>query len=280
MEHLQSPDRATIRYISLGQGAVCIFLHGWTSSAREWLPIASELAEDFRVVCWDARGHGLHADPGETSMHVVQMAQDLEQLISHHDFRDVTLVGHSMGALTIWEYIRQFGCEKLNALCIVDQSPKLLTSVDWEFGIYGDFDEQANNHFMDALSENFAEAMLRLVAYGNNQKSRESYEQNTVATQKARQYQQKQPAQAMASCWKSLTAQDYRQVLPDISVPVLMIYGGKSQFYGEAVALEVEKLIPRSKLIMYQTGDHSPHLTETPRFLNDFRSFMLDRFPA
>ena len=32
-----------------------------------------------------------------------------------------------MGALTLWQYIRDFGTGRLARLCFIDQSPKLLT---------------------------------------------------------------------------------------------------------------------------------------------------------
>jgi hypothetical protein len=46
-----------------------------------------------------------------------------------------------MGALTLWQYIRDFGTGRLARLCFIDQSPKLLTDSTWSHGIYGDFDD-------------------------------------------------------------------------------------------------------------------------------------------
>ncbi len=277
MEHLNSTtDGSTIHCISLGRGPAIIFLHGWTSSAREWLAYASVLADDYRVLCWDARGHGGHESPIK-STHVHDMARDLHQLINHHQLHDVVLVGHSMGAITAWEYIRQFGCELLSGLCILDQSPCLVTKEGWPLGIYGDFDAQRNAQFIKDLRNDFAESMLRLVAYGRNEKSRKSYEANTIEIQKIRKYQARQSAIPLIECWRSLTSQDYRDVLTKISIPTLLIYGAQSQFYGVETAQYVSQAIPDNSLHIYENADHSPH-EETEQFLEDLTAFFYKKY--
>lgn len=272
MEHLSSTDGSTIHCISLGKGPAVIFLHGWTSSAREWLPYASDLATDYHVFCWDARGHGGHDTPVK-STHVSDMARDLHQLITHHHLQDVILVGHSMGALTAWEYIRQFGCELLSGLCVLDQSPCLVTKEGWALGIYGDFNAERNAKFISDLHDDFAEATLRLMANGHNLKSRQNYKANTLEIQKVRAYQARQPANKLIACWESLTAQDYRDVLPEINIPSLLIYGDQSQFYSYETAQYVAMAIPDCSLHIYKNADHSPHVQIT-QFLGDLRHFL------
>ena len=272
MEHITSDDGSTIHCISLGKGKAIIFLHGWTSSAREWLAHASELSDDYRVFCWDERGHGGHETP-VNSTHVGDMARDLNKLLTHHELQEVVLVGHSMGALTAWEYIRRFGCERLAGLCVLDQSPCLVTKEGWSLGVYGDFDKTRNAKFISDLRVDFAEAMLQLVAFGRNPKSLENYTNNTAEIQKVRAYQSRQPADQLIECWESLTDQDYRDVLPKISVPTLLIYGAKSQFYSIETARYVAETIPNSTLHIYENADHSPQ-TQSFQFLTDLRDFL------
>jgi non-heme chloroperoxidase len=67
------------------------------------------------------------------------MARDLKQVIDTLAREAPLLVGHSMGALTLWQYVARYGCRGLGGLCIIDQSPKLVTDAGWRLGIYGDF---------------------------------------------------------------------------------------------------------------------------------------------
>ncbi|WP_299198835.1 alpha/beta hydrolase [uncultured Amphritea sp.] len=273
MEVIIAEDGAKIHYLRLGKGSPVIFLHGWSASAKDWLPFASAMADHHEVICWDARGHGGHPlNPG-TSTHVREMATDLQRLIHHHDLDKVLLVGHSMGALTLWQYIRDFGCDRLAGVCIIDQSPKLVTDEQWKNGIYGDFDRVHNQRLIRTLREDFAEGLLQLVANGYNRKSYENYTRNSRGFQQMREHLQTLDGEPLVQCWESLTAADYRDVLPQISVPALLIYGDESQFYGPAVAEYVKENIPDTELHIYENSDHSPQLFHRERFVWDLQKF-------
>ncbi|WP_428034915.1 alpha/beta fold hydrolase [Amphritea sp.] len=273
MEVLQAKDGAKIHYLRLGKGSPIIFLHGWSASAKDWLPFASALADYHEVICWDARGHGGHPLNPETSTHVREMAADLQLLMQHHDLDNALLVGHSMGALTLWQYVQDFGCERLAGVCIIDQSPKLVTDGQWQNGIYGKFNQADNQRLIETLREDFAEGLLQLVANGYNRKSYENYNRNSRGFQQMREHLQTLDGEPLVQCWESLTAADYRDVLPLISAPALLIYGDESQFYSQAVAEYVRDRIPNAELHIYEKADHSPQLFHRERFIWELQKF-------
>jgi pimeloyl-ACP methyl ester carboxylesterase len=272
MQNFATDDGTVIHVRILGQGMPIVLLHGWTSSHQEWLPFGKSLADRHQVFCWDARGHGasLAQDPPT----VKRMARDLQQLISHYDLQRPLLMGHSMGALTVWEYIRQFGCAGLGGICIIDQSPRLLTDADWRLGIYGDFSAARNHAFTEELKEDFAEAVLRFAAAGLNARFTSSYQRNSVGCQMLRQYLQTLDTEPLIGCWESLSQSDYRAVLPTITVPTLLIYGAESTFYTLETAHYVRDHISGAVLKVYEDTDHSPHLWQPERFIEDLRMFV------
>ncbi|SIS74847.1 alpha/beta fold hydrolase [Neptunomonas antarctica] len=275
MEILKATDNTSIHYISLGAGdTTLVFLHGWTASVREWLPFASELSEKHGVICWDARGHGKHAYATDTEMTLPRMADDLNELLNHLDVHDVVLIGHSMGALTAWEYIRRHGQKRLKGLCIIDQSPKLVVDVQWKHGVYGNLDETKNKHLIQRFTTDFAEGVLELIAFGNNRRSRENYDSNSRGFQQMRDYLKTLPGTLLTRCWVSITQQDYRDVLPQIHCPTLLIYGDESQFYNQDVQQWVAEAIADSELYIYPDSDHSPHLWHKERFIYDLNRFV------
>ncbi|RTE67700.1 alpha/beta hydrolase [Amphritea opalescens] len=274
MEKITAKDGTDIHYLRLGKGSPVMFLHGWSASAKDWLPFAAELADEHEVICWDARGHGDHQLPAGSPSDVQTMAADLQQLIEHHDLNNLMLIGHSMGALTLWQYIRDFGCDRLAGVGIIDQSPKLVTDEQWQNGIYGNFDHQANQALIKLLRQDFAEGLLQLVAHGYNRKSYDNYTRNSRGFQQMREHLQSLDAEPLVQCWESLTAADYRDVLPQISVPALLIYGDESQFYAKAVAEYVRDNIPQSELHIYENADHSPQLWHRERFVWDIKQFL------
>ena len=256
-----------------GEGSPLIFLHGWTANHNDWREYAEALSDQHTCYCWNARGHGRHKLSRTAEANIGRMAKDLRELIQFYKLKNPILLGHSMGALTIWEYIHRFGCDQISKLCLVDQSPRLLTSNEWEHGIYGDFSAPSNEAFIRQLEDDFSEAVLRLVADGNNPRTRKSYADNTPQIQKVREYLSKLDPEPLISIWKSLSLVDYREILPKITVPTLLVYGDESQFYSVELAQYVRDSIPDAQLHVYHGTDHSPHLWQKERFIEDLRTF-------
>lgn len=275
MSHFFADDGEKIHVYQTGTGAPpVVMLHGWTASHQEWFPFLPELAARHQVLRWDARGHGGHTLTQPAAPTVQRMAQDLHNLLSHFDLTEAVVVGHSMGALTLWQYIRDHGCERLGKVCLIDQSPRLVTGPDWQHGIYGDFDPDRSAHFLEELTQDFPEAVLRLGAFGLNQRARQKYLENAKGWEKARIVLRELEAQPLIDCWRSLTEADYRDVLEHIDVPALLVYGGDSNFYHSETAHYVAKHIPRSILQIYEGTDHSPHQWQRERFVTDLLAFI------
>lgn len=274
METLLSSDQHPIRYVSLGRGQAIIFLHGWTRAAQDWLPFASELSDRHHTFCWTARGHGPHPAPAPEAMQISRMADDLEQMMEHHGIRDAVLVGHSMGALIAWEYIRNYGLGRLAGLCVVDMTPKMVTDSDWSLGIYGDFDHERNQTLLKRMDDDFAEGVLELAANGLNPRIREAYAQNSHGIQQLRDYLRNLNSSAMIHCWDSLAQQDYRDLQAHIDRPVLMIYGDTSQFYSPEVPEWVEAQLPHPELHIYKQADHSPQVWHKEQFVHHLRQWL------
>ncbi len=273
MDHFTASDGTPIHYVRTGDGTPLVFLHGWTSNHREWLPFAQALADRHTCVCWDARGHGGHAYPAGRPNSVQRMARDLRELLAHLDLGPAALLGHSMGALTVWEYVREHGCDGIDRLVLVDQSPKLLTDDDWCHGIYGDFDADRSDGFMARLEDDFSEAVLALIGEGNNPRARAAHARDDPALGRVRDYLQRLEPGPLVEVWRSLTRADYRNVLPAIDVPTLLVHGDASHFYSVELAEYVRGAIPDATLHVYEGTDHSPHLWQRERFLADLRTF-------
>lgn len=272
MSHFFADDGEKLHLKISGEGPPLVLLHGWTASHQEWFPFLVELNKHHTVYRWDARGHG--GGPLAGAMPTVsRMARDLANLLEHYELSEVCAVGHSMGALTLWQYIRDFGGSRLGKLCLIDQSPKLITSKDWNHGVYGDFDADKASGFVSELEENFAESVLRLSALGLNSRARQKYVENAKGWEKSRFWLQQLDAKPLIACWQSLTEADYRDVLEQISIPALLIYGGESNFYRTSTAHYVRDQIPGAILHIYEGTDHSPHQWQRERFTQDLLAF-------
>lgn len=273
MTHFLADDGEKIHLKVSGEGPPLVLLHGWTASQQEWFPFLAELQKHHTVYRWDARGHGGHAPLTAAAPTVQRMARDLANLLAHFDLRDVVAVGHSMGALTLWQFIRDYGTACLAKICLIDQSPRLVTDGDWEHGIYGSFNQEEASRFRSELERDFAESVLRLGALGLNQRARQKYEENARGWEKSRAWLRELDAKPLIACWNSLTEADYRDVLESIDIPALLVYGGESNFYHASTARFVRDRIPNAILHIYEGTDHSPHQWQRERFTRDLLQF-------
>lgn len=103
---LISHDGAELAVTAAGpvDGPVVVLAHCWTGSQNTWAPVARRLvAAGCRVVRWDQRGHG-RSVAGHKGHSVEGLADDLATVVEQLGLRDVVLVGHSMGGMTVQSF--------------------------------------------------------------------------------------------------------------------------------------------------------------------------------
>jgi pimeloyl-ACP methyl ester carboxylesterase len=88
-----------IAVATIGSGPTMILLHGIGSSGMSWMPVMSRLAELYRLVIPDLRGHGQSGQP-EHGYHLSDYADDLERIVDWAGETHPLIVGHSLGGLT------------------------------------------------------------------------------------------------------------------------------------------------------------------------------------
>lgn len=80
-----------------GDGPLMLFLHGITANRMVWQPVVDALANDFRTVAVDQRGHGESEAP-PTGYTANDYARDVDRLITALGEEDAIVIGHSLGA--------------------------------------------------------------------------------------------------------------------------------------------------------------------------------------
>ncbi|MEV7780234.1 alpha/beta hydrolase [Kitasatospora sp. NPDC088351] len=81
-----------------------VLAHGWTCSTAFWAPVIHQLADRYRVVAYDQRGHGRsEIPPSRVRYSTRALAEDLSAVLTRTvpAGERALLVGHSMGGMTI-----------------------------------------------------------------------------------------------------------------------------------------------------------------------------------
>lgn len=121
MAFFETSDGVKLFYVDKGKGQPIVLVHGWSGDHTTFAEPIESLSNNFRVVAYDLRGHG-QSDRTDQGLTLRRFARDLKELMQHLDLSEVTLAGHSMGASTGFEYIRNHGTDRLRTFTILDMN--------------------------------------------------------------------------------------------------------------------------------------------------------------
>jgi pimeloyl-ACP methyl ester carboxylesterase len=108
------------------KGRSILFLHGTSQCWLTWSrQLDSDLANDYRLVAMDLRGHGLSDKPREGYIDSKPWADDVEAAITALKLDHTILCGWSYGPLIILDYLRHYGEEKIAGIHLVGALTKL-----------------------------------------------------------------------------------------------------------------------------------------------------------
>jgi pimeloyl-ACP methyl ester carboxylesterase len=93
-------DGVTLAYLDVGAPGAppMVLIHGYTDSARDWAPIEPFLANKFRLIIVDLRGHGASSKP-DCCYTRFDFAYDIKLLLDALHIEAADIVGHSLGSL-------------------------------------------------------------------------------------------------------------------------------------------------------------------------------------
>jgi pimeloyl-ACP methyl ester carboxylesterase len=95
--------RLRVRVVGPQDAPTVVLVHGWTCALEFWTLQLQALAGELRIVAYDLRGHGGSAPSSGGDYSIDAYADDLERVLraTVPEGRRATLVGHSLGAMTI-----------------------------------------------------------------------------------------------------------------------------------------------------------------------------------
>ncbi|WP_298418891.1 alpha/beta fold hydrolase [uncultured Kordia sp.] len=103
-------------------GKPLLILHGFLGMSDNWKTLGKKFAkEGYQVHLIDQRNHGRSFHSDEFNYDI--LADDLKKYCDHHQFKSISLIGHSMGGKTAMVFAMDHS-ELLEKLVIVDIGPK------------------------------------------------------------------------------------------------------------------------------------------------------------
>jgi 3-oxoadipate enol-lactonase len=109
-------------YSTMGSGTDLVLLHPTPVDHRFWLPAAAMLAQRYRVIAPDLRGHG-QSEAGEGAITMEKLAADVERLLGELEIGKALFAGCSIGGYAMYEVWRRMP-ERVRALAFCCSRPQ------------------------------------------------------------------------------------------------------------------------------------------------------------
>lgn len=267
-------------YEDWGQGDPVVLIHGWPLDHQMWEAQSVYLAgRGLRVIAYDRRGFGKSSQPW-TGYDYDTFAGDLKALLDALELRHVTLVGFSMGGGEVARYMSRYGGEgRVSKVVFVSAvTPYLLKGEDNPGGV----DASVFQGMIDGLNKdradflnNFAKTFFGSAALGMGVA--------VSAAQAQWMLSMAMPASPKATldCVNAFAATDFRQDLPAIHVPALVIHGDNDQTVPIAVSGErTAQALPHAQYIEYAGAPHGLYLLNKDRLNEDLYAFASGASPV
>jgi len=243
-----------IHYEDHGAGQPVVLIHGYPLSGRGWdKQVPALLEAGYRVITYDRRGFGQSSQP-VTGYDYDTFAADLHALLEHLDLRDAVLVGHSMGTGEVTRYLGRYGSARVaKGVLVAPIPPYLLQTGDNPEGVplslFDGFAAAARADtpaWMKGFLENFYNYGTLAGTLVSEQAFQASWNFAVTASATA--------AVACIATW----ATDFRDDLPKIDVPVLIIQGDADQVLPLAkTGQRLPALLKDAQLTVIEGGPHA-----------------------
>lgn len=272
MAFITTNDGAEIYYEEQGSGKPIVLIHGWGCTPAFFKRNVDALAQGARVVNMALRGHG-QSSKVKHGHRISRYAADLRDLIVALGLEDVTVVGWSMGASVIWSHYDLFRDQFIKRMVIVDQSPRqyaVFGGQEWtgiQVGCYDAESLAVLNTSLQFDSRGVAEGIVGAcfpqgVAPTADEVAFFAGEIETT------------PWWVRAEIMTDHTNLDWRDLLPEIKLPVLVMVGKKSVIWGTGGASYPAEQTPGAMLVEFENSGHMPFYHEADKFNETVASFI------
>ncbi|MCK8817883.1 alpha/beta hydrolase [Natroniella sulfidigena] len=242
-------------YRDLNQSAedTLVLIHGGFSNGYlTWRRQIDTLGEQYRLIICDRRGHGKSPqDPKPYT--IAQDAQDIIAILKEIGIDSFHLVGHSYGGLVAIEVAYQLA-DKISTLHLLEPPCFSLFSNDPEVSSLNNkiksLFEESSERGIEELAKGFFETMIGTEAAEH---LRDSLAWQKVLDETERLINEEYPAEYSS------------EKITDLSLPIYIYTGGRSQLGLRKIAYETVKKLPTAKLIDIPEATHDLPRAQ-PRF--------------
>ena len=245
------------------QGAAILLVHGWSQSHMSWEhQYDSTLANEFRLVALDLRGHGMSEKPSEAEHYTDERlwADDIAAVIGALSLDRPVLVGWSYGFI-VSDYVRAHGEGSISGINFVGAAVMLTETFD---NIGPGFLENAQDASSEDLPTNIA-AIRRFLRVCTVEPMDEEDREKALC------YNMVVPSRVRGGMLSRRIDSD--DVLSRMTLPVLMTHGTEDNVVLPSMGRHILDVCPTAEASWYEGVGHAPFLEDPERFNRELAGF-------
>jgi pimeloyl-ACP methyl ester carboxylesterase len=216
-----------LHYEEYGVGTPLVLLHGFGGCVQNWHPFTVALAERYRLIAVDLRGHGHSTNPGNTFTHR-DAASDVLLLLDQLGIGRCAAMGISSGAMTLL-HMATSQPERIDAMVLVS----------------------ATTHFPDQARIIMRGASLTTMPHPVREMYRECAKRGEAQVRE------------LIAQFNALgqDADDMNFSVPQlatVTARTLIVHGDRDRFFPVEIPVSLYRAIPDAALWIIPGGEHAP----------------------
>jgi non-heme chloroperoxidase len=256
MTIVTTSDGVGLSVVERGSGRPLVLVPGWSQTARQFSAQIDGLADRYRVIAIDMRGHGQSEKPAH-GYRIARLAQDLKEVLDALDLRDAAVAGHSMGSSVLWCYWDLFGAHRIRDVVFIDQMPAITALPSWsdaeKLAAGTIFDHTTLPATIEALAGPDGVATTERMVGGM---FTAAFSQERLA--EVIRLNLEMPRAHAAALLYNHSTQDWRDVIPTVRWRALVV-GGKASFVSWQSQVWIHEQIAGSRLELFAADEGGQH---------------------
>ncbi|MBL4647277.1 MAG: alpha/beta hydrolase [Rhizobiales bacterium] len=249
-------------------GKPILFVHGWSQHHLAFhRQVESDLANEFRLVAFDLRGHGMSDAPTEVEAYADGdlWAADIAAIIEQLGLVNPLLVGWSFGGFVISDYLRVHGDAKIAGVNYVGWGV-IMGNTEEELRFVG---RGFHDYYQGAISKDVPTAIKALRGFVHACLGK-AIPQDDLETMIAFNVMVPQFTRWAMTLREAI---DFTPVISELSVPILASYGTKDTVALPIAGEHIVNVCKNATSSFYEGAGHAPFLEEPERFNQELANF-------
>ena len=246
-----------------------LFIHGFGQAALAFrLQLESDLADEFHLVAFDLRGHGLSGKPWQKDLVAPSeaWAGDVAAVMAATNLKNPVLVGWSYGGFVVSDYIRHFGPDGIAGINLVGSLGGLVPRSPFPpSDATAEIMENSRKSRSLVFDENVEASLNTAISF---------YTPNMTDQDKQAQFAMGLMMPSYVKRAMAVRDLDNTDLATGLDTPVLLTRGSRDMVMPANDTDVASKTLPDASLSFYEDTGHLPFYHHAERFNRELADFV------